>query len=113
MELLSQLYPAFPRIICFSEHHTKHLELHRSHFDNYKLGGSYCRTTYEMGGVCIFVWENLNYIRLDLEKYCQDKDFEVCAIKIHLDTKRVCIIAIYRAPSGNFDLFLSKTRCCS
>jgi len=61
-----------------------------------------------MGCVCIFVQESLNYIRLDLEKYCQDKDFEVCAIKIHLDTKIVCIIAIYRAPSGNFDLFLSK-----
>jgi len=86
----------------------KHLELQRSHFDNYKLGGSYCRTKYEMGGVCIFVQESLNYIRLDLEKYCQDKDFEVCAIKIHLDTKCVCIIAIYRAPSGNFELFLSK-----
>jgi len=61
-----------------------------------------------MGGVYIFVQESLNYIRLDLEKYCQYKDFEVCAIKIHLDTKSVCIIAIYRAPSGNFDLFLSK-----
>jgi len=26
-----------------------------------------------------------------------------------LNTKSVCIIAIYRAPSGNFDLFLSKS----
>ena len=108
MEQLSQLYPTFPHILCFSEHHMKHLELQRSHFDNYKLGGSYCRTMYEMGGVCIFVQESLNDIRLDLEKYCQDKDFEVCAIKTHLDTKSVCIITIYRAPSGNFDLFLSK-----
>jgi len=58
-----------------------------------------------MGRVCIYVQESLNYVRL--EKYCQDKNFEVCAIKIHLDMS-VCIIAIYRAPSGNFDLFLSK-----
>jgi len=86
----------------------KHVELQRTHFDNYKLGGSYCRTMYEMGGVCIYVQESLNYVRLDLEKYRQDKNFEVCAIKIHFDTKSVCIIAIYRAPSGNFDLFLSK-----
>jgi len=42
-----------------------------------------------MGGVCIHVQESLNYVRLDLEKYCQDKNFEVCAIKIHLDTKSV------------------------
>jgi len=68
MELLSQLYPTFPHILSFSEHHMKHLELQRSHFDNYKLGGSYCRTMYKMGGVCIFVQESLNYIRLDLEK---------------------------------------------
>ena len=86
----------------------KHLELQRLHFDNYKLGGSYCRTMYEIGGVCIYVQENLNYVRLDLEKYCQDKNFEVCAIKINLDTKSVCIVTIYRAPTGNFDLFLSK-----
>ena len=107
-ELLSLLYPTFPHIICLSEQHMKYLELQRSHFDNYKLGGSYCRTMYEMGGVCIYVQESLNYVRLDLEKYCQDKNFEVCAIKIHLDTKSVCIIAIYTALSGNFDLFLSK-----
>jgi len=42
-----------------------------------------------MGGVYIYVQESLNYVRLDLEKYCQDTNFEVCAIKIHLDTKSV------------------------
>jgi len=68
MELLRQLYPTFPHILCFPEHHMKHLELQRSHFDNYKLGGSYCRTMYETGVVCIFVLESLNYIGLDLEK---------------------------------------------
>jgi len=47
-ELLSQLYPTFPHILCLSEHHMKHVELQRTHFDNYKLGGSYCRTMYEM-----------------------------------------------------------------
>ena len=52
--------------------------------------------------------ESLNYVRLHLEKYCQDKQFEVCAMKMHLDTKSVCIITIYRAPSSNSDLFLSK-----
>jgi hypothetical protein len=107
-ELLSQLYPTFSHIHCLSEHHMKHLELQRSLFDNYKLGGNYCRTMYEMGGVCIYVQESINFVRLDIEKYYQDKNFEVCAFKIHLDTKSVCIIAIYRAPSGNFDLFLSK-----
>jgi hypothetical protein len=35
-------------------------------------------------------------------------DFEVCAIKIYLNTKKVYIITIYRAPSGNFDTFITK-----
>ena len=52
--------------------------------------------------------ESLRYVKTDLEKYCKDKDFEVCAIKIHFNMKSACIIAIYRAPTGNFDLFISK-----
>jgi hypothetical protein len=54
------------------------------------------------------VQESLRHVRIDLEKYCKDKDFEVCAINIHFSTKSACIIAIYRSPSGNFDLFITK-----
>jgi hypothetical protein len=53
-----------------------------------------CMYVQEMVDVCMYVQESLNCVRLDLEKYCQDKNFEVCAIKIHLDTKIVCTIAI-------------------
>jgi len=54
------------------------------------------------------VQEGLRYVKIDMENHCKDKDFEVCAIKIYLDTKCTCIIAIYRAPTGNFELFISK-----
>ena len=104
-ELSSQLYSTFPHILCPSEHHMNHLELQQTFIDNYKLGVSYCRTLYEKVGVCIFVQESLRYVRIDLEKHCKDKDFGVCAIKIHLNTKSTCI---YRPPSGNFDLFITK-----
>ena len=50
--------------------------------------------------------ESLKYVRIDLEKYCKDKNFEVCAVKIHFNAKSACIIAIYETPSGNFDLFI-------
>jgi len=82
-ELLSQLYRTFPHILCRSEHHMNHSELQQTFLDNYKLGVSYCRTLYEKGGVCIFVQEGLRYVRIDLENYCNDKDFEVCTIKIY------------------------------
>jgi len=81
---------------------------HLEFFDNYKLGASYCKTLYEKGGICIIVQESLRYVRTDLEKHCKDKDYEVCAIKIYFNTKSACITAIYRVPSDNFDLFISK-----
>jgi len=96
----------FSHILCLTEHHMNHLELQQTFFDNYKLVVSYCITLYERGGVCIFVQESLRYVRIDLEKYCKDKDFEVHAIKIHFNMKSACTIAIYGAPSGNFDLFI-------
>jgi hypothetical protein len=84
------------------------LELQQTFLDSYKLGAGYCRTLCEKGGVCIFVQESLRYVSTDLENYCMDKDLEVCAIKIYINAKSACVIAIYRAPSGNFDLFITK-----
>jgi hypothetical protein len=63
---------------------------------------------YVKGGVCIYVLESLSCNIIDLTKYCIDKDFEACAIKLHLNTVNVCIITIYRAPTGNFALFITK-----
>ena len=85
-----------------------HLELQQTFFDSYKLGASYCRNSFEKQGVCIFVQENLRYVKLDLEKRWKDKDFEVRATKVYFNTRHACIIAIYRAPSGNFDFFVTK-----
>ena len=107
-KFLSQLHPNFPHMQCFSEHHMNPLELQQTFIDNYKLGVSYCRTLYEKGGVCIFVQESLRYVKIDMENHCKDKNSEVCAINIYLNTKCTCIIAIYRAPKGNFELFISK-----
>ena len=56
----------------------------------------------------LLLYPPFRYLRIDLEKYCKEKDFEVCAIKIYLKTKSAFIIAIYRAPSGNFDLFITR-----
>jgi len=58
--------------------------------------------------VFILVQESLRYVKIDLEKYCKDKDFEACAIKIHFNVKSAHIITIYIAPTDDFDLFISK-----
>jgi len=83
-------------------------ELQQTSFNNYKLGASYCRNSYAKGGVCIFIQETLRYVRLDLKKHCKDKDFEVCATKVHFNTRQTIIIAIYRSLSGDFNSFITK-----
>jgi hypothetical protein len=85
-----------------------HLELQQTFLECYNLGDSYCRSLYEKGGVCILVHEKIKFVKIDLTKFCKDKDLEVCAVKVYLDSRNVCIIAIYRAPSGNFDFFIMK-----
>ena len=97
-ELLGQLHLSFPQVLCLTEHHKNQLELQHTLLDSFKLTASYCRNSYVKGGACIFVQDGVRCTSIDLEKYCKDKDFEACACKVYLNTKRVCIIAIYRAP---------------
>ena len=52
--------------------------------------------------------KNLKYSNIDLDKYCKDQDIEVCVLKIKSTFFNVCIMAVYRAPIGNFNLFLHR-----
>jgi hypothetical protein len=71
-ELKSSIYPNFPHILCFSEHHLKNFELDQINVDGYNLGAAYCRQIKRRGGVCIFAQNNLNYTNIDLSAHCKD-----------------------------------------
>jgi hypothetical protein len=43
-----------------------------------------------------------------MEKCCKEKDLEVCAVRLHFPAHEICVIAIYRAPSGNFQYFIQN-----
>ena len=107
-ELTNSMLPNCLHILCFSEHHLKEFELDQSNVDGYRLGARYCRQVVKRGGVCIFVYKTLNYINIDLGKYCKDHDIEVCALKLEMTSFHICIMAVYRAPTGNFNLFLNR-----
>jgi hypothetical protein len=47
------------------------------------------------------VHEIIHFTNIDVEKYCKEKDIEICAARLHLPAYEICVIAIYRAPSGN------------
>ena len=73
--------------------------------NDYKLATYFCRTSYAKEGVCMYVHKSLNIESVDIENYCNEKDLEACATKLTLNSTHICIITIYRAPSGNFSFF--------
>jgi hypothetical protein len=98
------LLPKFPHILCFPEHHLKHIELEQINLEDYKLGAAYCRKYVLKGGVCFFVHKK-NYSNGDLSTriYCKEQDIEACALKLEITALNIDVVTIYRAPCGNFN----------
>ena len=107
-ELLCCIQDDPPHILCLTEHHLQYGELASSHIENYSLGAYYCRNTKHKGGVCIFIQKSIPFTCLDIGNYCIDQDIEVCGIQLNHACDKLCILAVYRSPSGNFSNFLIK-----
>jgi hypothetical protein len=43
-----------------------------------------------------------------LDSFCIDEIIEICAIELQSVGQNICIVAVYRAPSGNFPEFLNS-----
>jgi len=95
-------------ILCLSEHHLSESELQLIHLANYLLGASYCRKTFLKGGVSMFVYRNPKYNTINIDEYNIDKDIEACAIQLDSTFNKLCILAIYRSPRGDFTNFLKQ-----
>ena len=107
-EFLCHLPNDPPHVLCFTEHHLRKQELSHIHIENYILGSNYCRKLMHKGGVSIFILKKLTFIHLNLDDYCSEQDIEVCAIKLKLPNKYICILTIYRAPIGKYRVFLTQ-----
>jgi len=59
------------------------------------------------GGVCIFTRETIHCSEINLNNFCKEKDLEICAIELHLQFYKICIMTIYRSPSGDFQYFIN------
>ena len=46
--------------------------------------------------------------KVDLQKFSHEQDIAVGAVKLSVNSLNICILSIYRAPSGNFLHFLDK-----
>jgi exonuclease III len=78
------------------------------YIENYTLGTSYSRLSREKGGVCIFIHSTLKFSKTDLDRFCQDQNIEIFALKIKINLINICITAVYRAPTGNFNQFINS-----
>jgi hypothetical protein len=105
-EISNSLSPDYPHIMCLTEHHLKEYEIDNLPIDHYKLGSKFCRQEFKNGGVCIFIPNDLQFTAVSLDNYSNEKDIEVCAVKVNIPPKQLIILAIYRSPSGNFTTFL-------
>jgi len=61
-----------------------------------------------MGGIRIFVNKNLNFMNIDLRKFSYEQDIEAGAVKLSVNSLNICILSVYRAPTGNFAHFFDK-----
>jgi len=107
-ELLSSISPNSPLVLCLSEHHLKTFELDQISINRYKLDAAHSRQVLKGGGVCIFVRNTLECTKIDLDKYCKEQDIEICMLKLTSISHNILIIAVCRAPTGNFNMFLKR-----
>jgi hypothetical protein len=100
--------PNLPHILCFSEHHLKRTELEQINIEGFKFCTAYCKQAIKRGEVCIFIKKGLEYSKIDVNKYCKDQDVVICMLNLKTTSFSSHIMVVYRAPTGNFNLFLDR-----
>jgi hypothetical protein len=83
-------------------------EILQVNLENYTPGGSYCRQNMAKAGVSIFVKKNLKFNQLNILHHCNEQDIECCVVQLESKHSNMYVLAIYRAPTGDLDLFLNK-----
>lgn len=93
-------------ILCLNEHWLNRDEMDTLNIAGFVRASSFCRTVHLRGGVGIFVNCSLKIMPLpfDAEDLSVEVHFEVTGI-IYNDVQ---VITVYRSPSGDFDLYISK-----
>jgi len=97
-------------VLCISEHHLDMNEIETLRLPNYKLNAKFCRKMFKKGGVCIFTHENIQCSSINLNKFCREKDLEICGIELELQFYKLCIMTIYRSPTGDFQYFINTLK---
>lgn len=94
-------------VICVTEHWMTEAEIGTLSMDGYNTLGFSARKEYIGGGTLIFVRDNLN---ANVKHFKVDCNVEKCIEYscVFVSDFNLCVLAVYRSPSGHFDTFLSS-----
>jgi hypothetical protein len=45
---------------------------------------------------------------INMDRYSNEKAIEICAVKLHILSRTIIIITVYRSPTGNIAYFLNN-----
>lgn len=97
------------KVITIIEHWKSYEQLKSYKINNFKLIASYCRSAGSHGGVAVYCFESVWFkIRQDINEFAEIYTFECAAIEIKIRNKKVIIVALYRTPDTQVELFLTK-----
>jgi hypothetical protein len=74
----------------------------------YSLGAGYCSRKLQKGRMCIFVTENQSYNTTDTSLHCTAQTLELCAVELETKSSAFSILALYGAPSADFNQFIKR-----
>jgi hypothetical protein len=94
-------------ILCFTEHWIKEEHIELINIDHFKLASICSRISSGHGGSCIYVKEGIQTKEQNcLKELCKEKYVEMSIVEL-LDFN-IVFVCIYRAPDGDFHLFLNN-----
>ena len=93
-DLLTSLYPKLPHTLCLTAHHLRQYEIQHITMEDYILGAEFSRRSLQKGEVCIFIQKHLSFSEINIEKFCEDKELEACAIRLEFISFKIYIITV-------------------
>jgi exonuclease III len=98
-----------PCVIGLSEHWLREEEVDSVCMDNYILVDAFCRVKAKNGGVMMFAKEGAHVKPfVQVKALSTEKSFEAVAVSLDIQADKFNIGVIYRSPTGDFKVFLSK-----
>lgn len=102
-----------PDILCLTEHCLRSYEVENIAIKNYNFISAFSRTRVNGGGVALWSHNNLTCHPLDCSTFCVERECELVATSFVINKEdKVLVVAGYRPPSGNLDLFMDNLSEC-